>query len=113
RVRNEPALALIGVVAAVANWIAISRGTAIPHVVDVLAAPSLFLLLEVTVLAVRRDPFWSGPTHFVGRLAEGFAAIPAALVLTQIPFFVTGFAHQSAEISCAAAIAALAFIVAD
>jgi hypothetical protein len=112
KLRDEPALALIGVVAAVANTVAIWHGTQVPHVVDVIAAPSVFLLVEVTVLALRRDPFWARPTHVAGQLVEAVAAVPALLTLPTA-FVLVAFEHTWTDVTLAAAIVTVAWIVAD
>jgi hypothetical protein len=116
RLRNEPPLMLIALAAIAAHGIALWRGTDTPHLVDVLAAPAFFLLAELAVLAVRRDPFWARPAHIAAQVLEALVAVPTILAVYGAFAFVAlselGFG-DTRDLAIAAGVGALGWIVAE
>ncbi|HEX5095376.1 MAG TPA: DUF2157 domain-containing protein [Acidimicrobiia bacterium] len=113
RRRGEPALALFALAALAAHGIAAWDATTVPEVVQILMVPSIFLAVELTALAARRDAFWAQPAARLGQVVE----LPAALMTlyaTGIGLLaVVTFEIQSdARVAVAAGLAALAWLVA-
>ena len=79
RHRNEPALTLLAVGALVAQGIAAWNATTVPDVMEILAAPALFVVVQFAVLLARRDVFWRKPAEMAGIVAEALAAVPTAI----------------------------------
>jgi hypothetical protein len=113
RLRHEPALALIALAACAAHGIAAWNATKVPHVVDIIGPACLFLVAELVILAVRRDPFWGRPAGVVGNIIEFFAAVPA---VTAIPAGIViaraGGDWRSTNLAVAAGVSTLAWVVA-
>jgi hypothetical protein len=80
RRRDERALLVVSAAAVVAHGVAAWSGAALPETARALALPSLFVLVEVVALAVRRDRFWSVPTRVTAVTAECIAAVPTGFV---------------------------------
>jgi hypothetical protein len=114
RVREEPPLVLIALVAAGAHGVAVWQGTDVPHIVDVLAAPALFVVAELIVLAVRRDPFWSRPAHVAGQVIEALAAVPTVLAVPGALYLaaISDF-EPATDLAIAAALGVLGWILAE
>jgi hypothetical protein len=111
--RREPALALFALAALVAHGIAAWDATTVPEVVQILAIPSIFLAVELTALAARRDPFWGGPAAKLGQILE----VPAALVTLYgagvgLLAVVALDLGSDSRVAVAAAVTALAWLVA-
>ena len=112
RRRNEPALVLIAVAAAAANALAIWNGTNVPRLVDILMVPAAFVLIELTALATRRDPFWARPVDAVARVVEVLALVPA-LLAPQRAIDIATNGPRATDWAMAAGLAALAWLIAD
>ena len=112
QLRREPALALIALGGWVAHGIAAWNDAQVPEFVAILAPAALFLLAELIILAVRRDPFWGKPTDVAGRVLEVIAAVPTLIAILAGIVFVH-FGWQETSWALAAAVTTLAWIVAE
>jgi len=110
--RNEPALAIIGLAALVAHGIAAWSAATVPTVVEVLAIPSLFLLVEVGALLAKRDAFWREPGNVVGLIAEVMAIVPTAVAAVTGILFIALDGEPDGLTAIACAITGLAWVVA-
>lgn len=112
RVRREPALACIALAGWAAHGIAAWNATKVPDVVDILGPAALFLVAELVILAVRRDPFWGKPADVTGRVLEVLAAVPT-IISIPAGIVLVHFEWQSTNLAVAAGLTTLAWIVAE
>ena len=113
RQREEPALALFAIAALVAHGIAAWDATTVPAVVQILMVPAIFLAVELTVLAARRDPFWAQPAEKLGIVVEFPAAIVTAVAaVIEVGVLLTLEPEPDARYAVAAALTALGWLVA-
>jgi hypothetical protein len=84
RRRDDAGLVLVGTASAglgvVASWTVADPGTG----TTIVALCTTFLLVELTALATRHDPFWRVPTDIVAQIAEwaaGLATVVAAMTV--------------------------------
>ena len=112
RHRNEPALTLLAVGALVAQGIAAWNATTVPDVMEILAAPALFVVVQFGVLLARRDAFWRKPAEIAGIVAEAFAAVPTAIAAVAALVIVDIGEQQAPAVVIAALLMTIGWFVA-
>jgi len=88
RRRDDVGLVLVGAAVAAVGVIASWTGSDADGSTSLVGLATAFLLLELTALATRHDPFWRVPTDIVAQVAEwaaGCATVIAALPILLAP----------------------------